>query len=236
MTTILVWPDIFKLNRSAFYVMSHSRGFESPLNRASLHERLAGERWMADLELVPMNNATQRELQGFLSQLDGPVTRVLLGPRTAGYASARGAGAGDPSAASVPFSDDATFSDGSAFAEGGDTGRVTALAGRGADSLLVNGLVASVTALERGDIIQVGDPWDGSNCQLLEIVQPARSDASGATRVQIRPRLRADVIAGTVVRFVDPRGLFKLADDSQTAVSRGLTHASHALRFVEALS
>lgn len=232
--SIFLWPrDLFRTRSSRFYIAPHSRSFESPLNRASLHDRLGGERWVAELETVTMDEPTWRQLAAFLSRLDGPTGKVLLGPYlTGGYTGARGVGIYDPTGASVPFSDDAPFSDDSTFAEGAGAGQLAVIATRGDSSIAIAGMTASVTAVEPGDLLQLGDPYD-AGCQLLEVVARANSNASGTARVEVRPRLRIDYPAGTPVTFVDPRGIFRLADDGQTGIDRTVITASHALRFVE---
>ncbi len=226
------WPsDLFPVVRSRFYVAPHSRTYMSPLNRASLSDRLAGERWVGDIELASMDEATQRQLQAFLSRLDGPSGRVYMGPTgVGGYAGPRGTAI--TSTATAAFSDTSSFSDGSRFSESRGAGTVFATASRGNDGLTVAGLIANGT-IEPGDIIQVGDPFLRTPCQLLECIEPARANNLGRSRLSIRPRLRADVSAGTPVIFINPRGVFRLADDDQNAVDRRQFVASHSLRLVE---
>lgn len=229
------WPTTaFPVVRSRFYVDPHTRATTSPLNRATLADRLAGERWVAELEMAPMDEPTQRRLQAFLSRLDGQVGRVYIGPTSlGGYAGPRSGAIA--SSAVVAFSDGATFSDGSSFGESRSYGDLFAIGVRGADSLVVEGLIGNQT-IERGDIIQVGDPYSGTGCQLLEIIEDARTIGAGRSRVNVRPRLRADYRAGTIVTLINPRGVFQLADDQQNAVDRRLFVATHSIRLVEVVS
>lgn len=227
------WPsELFPVVRSRFYVAPHSRVYVSPLNRSTLAERLAGERWVAELELAPMLDATQRQLQAFLSRLDGQAGRVYIGPTgIGGYDGPRGTAI--VSTLTVGFSDGATFSDGSSFGESNAVGSVFATGARGDNGITVTGLMA-VRTIEPGDLVQVGDPYSGTGCQLLEVVEQARTNGQGRARLSIRPRLRTDYRFGTSVTFINPRGVFRLADDDQTGVDRRLFTATHAIRLVEA--
>lgn len=98
------------------------------------------------------------------------------------------------------------------------------------DVIEVGGVIHMVTATEAvADWVSTG---------LMDFTVPTVA-GTGWTPAPIRqratlwPRLRADRAEGDVVEAINPRGLWRLADDRQ-GYSLDLSHRSNSLKFVEA--
>ena len=238
MTAIFYWPDYGTIRKARFYVQALSRGYESQLTRQGLYERLAGERWTAELECVPLTRPGASQLRAWLSKIDGRTGAIAMTDFT--YQGPAGAisytlsdGTLNP-AILYGFSDSTVFTDVTKWA---DLPAVVTLGAQTApldDSVQLAGLPVSLAgALAEGDLIQIGHEFEAT--QLVQVVAGGNADATGALRVTVRPRIRAAFLAGTCVYLTAPKCVMRLADDDQGGIAFDLDQATHAVKLVEAI-
>lgn len=139
-----------------------------------------GERWSAQLALVPKTPAAAAAWLGFLVSLDGRAGSFLFGdPLTV----LQGSAAGSPLVA----------------------GAHTA----GATELALDGFTPSATGVfKAGDRFQIGT---GASARLYMNLADVNADGAGLATLDIRPRLRLDVVNNAALVTTAPKGLFRLA-------------------------
>ena len=229
---VYTWPDTFGVEALHLRIVPNTRGFTSPFTRQAQFARLEGARWVADLELISLTFAEANNLSAFLHRLDGRTGSIAF--HDPSRVTPAGNAAGGHVGAASDFSDGTKFSDNTQFADGSDFGQLDAVANRDDDTIVIRGLVPSVTAFEPGDLLQLADIHDDLGSQLLEVQDQAQADATGKTRVVIRPRLRRSHPAGTQITFREPKGVFRLASDTLGQPRRRHVIAEgHALQFIE---
>lgn len=224
-------PDFVKVAKARMRIVANTRGFESPFSRQSAYERMAGERWMVEMEFVPiLTRADARQLRSFLSKLDGRSGCVALSD-PAFHVPSGSLGTG----ALFSFSDSTNFTDGTQWEDATMTARVYSNALPGDDSIVLDQLPASLAAaLKPGDQFQVGSVYDRVS-QLFEVQGAVATDSTGRVRVPVRPRVRETIIANTPVGFSRPKGRFRLTSDEMTGVEINPETSNLAVVFVEAL-
>lgn len=120
------------------------------------------------------------------------------------------------------FSDDTLFSDGTGFLSGTlpSTVIVAEAAARGATSLVVGGLPASLSSvLRRGDLLEIRPGGVAASYpHLYEVMVDGSTDGDGETGVEIRPPLRRSVASGDQIVLSYPTSVFRLMDDDQGSV------------------
>ncbi len=224
-------PDFAKVAKVRMRVVASTRGFEAPFTRHSVYERMAGDRWMVEMEFVPiLTRADARQLRSFLSKLDGRSGCVALSdPAFHVPSGALGTGA------LYSFSDSTNFTDGTQWEDATMTARVYSNALPGDDSIVLDQLPASLAAaLKPGDQFQVGSVYD-SVSQLFEVQGAVATDSSGRARIPVRPRVRDAILANTPVGFSRPKGRFRLTSDEGTGVEINPETSNLAVVFVEAI-
>ena len=138
-----------------------------------------------------------------------------------------------------------TWADGTSFADGTQwvSGYLPPVivvdedADAGAESIVVSGFPVS---LQR--VLRIGDPFEGipngvrpSYGEYHKVVDDARSNASGKTRLYFQPGLRGDLKAGDPIRLKYPTTVMAMLDDKQGEVQRGMFTGSFGVTFVEVL-
>lgn len=73
--------------------------------------------------------------------------------------------------------------------------------------------ISTTGILKRGDYIQIGS---GIAAKLHMVMVDANSDSSGEATLSIMPELKGSPADGTTIIVNNPRGLFRLSDDSWT--------------------
>lgn len=81
------------------------------------------------------------------------------------------------------------------------SGSVTVANAASAGEVLLQ--LSGTTAFSAGDYVQVGT---GSSSRLHMVI----SDQSGASTIQVEPKLKADVAQGTVITYNNPKGIFRM--------------------------
>lgn len=77
--------------------------------------------------------------------------------------------------------------------------------------------------LRAGDYIQIDQ---GINSRLYMVVENASSDADGEAQLKIEPSLRVNTVLNVPITVTNPRGVFRLAQNSFSwGVSTGLVHS-----------
>ncbi len=224
------FPHFVKISKVRMRIVANTRGYESAFSRHSAYERMAGERWVAEMEMAPMIDRGQaRELRAFLSKLDGRSGTVAVSdPAMHVPSGAIGSGS------NYNFSDGTGFSDGTNFDDASLAASVYAVANRGDDSIVLSGFPVSLAAAIRpGDQFQVGSVYDGV-CQLFEAQGQVSTDSNGRCRVTVRPRVRETILAGAQVTFYRPKARFRLAADD-TVVEIDPQAASLAVNLIEVI-
>lgn len=179
-----------------------------------------GQIWSAEMTFPNMGKAKWRKASGILSSLNGISGRLRVADtfRLKPLYNEENAGS------STLFSDDTGFSDGTGFLENVVPAYcgVSELAAAGADSLVLEGLPASISAIfNGGDLFEVlPNGQHAEHGHLYEITGQANSDADGRTRVYFQPNLRANVAVGDAVLTEKPTSVFRLASDQEAGVNR----------------
>ena len=224
------WPDYAPVRKAKFSVSALTRGFESALTRQALYERLAGERWTAQIELVPLNRANANALRAFLAMIDGMSGQIVIADPT--YPGPSGAIA---TFASYGFSDGTSFGDGTQFGDGASVVSVGVQTRPLDESVALTGLPASLAAaLAAGDMIQVGHEFDDAS-QLLQVAVGGSTDAGGNLRVSVRPRVRSSFPAGARVYLAAPKCVMRLGSDDQAGIDIDADQGTHAVKLIEAI-
>jgi hypothetical protein len=137
------------------------------------------------------------------------------------------------------WSDGSTFSDGSQWVSGYLPPVITVdeAAEAGAESVVVRGLPASISA-----VMRMGDPFEGIPgtvrpewSEYHSVVEDATSNASGKTRLYFQPTLRGALNAGDPIRLKYPTAVFALLDDKQGEMQNEMFTGSFGSTFVEVL-
>ncbi|WP_211913106.1 hypothetical protein [Tardiphaga alba] len=171
--------------------------------------------WMPKLTSIQQDIDVWPQMDAFFSRLGGQAGLIRIGDASRlipQYNRER-------QATTSVWSDGTMFTDGTGFVDGliPPTCHVLAAASRGATSIVLGGLPASlVPALRRGDLFEIrpnGIPADFPH--LYQVMVNGPTNADGETGVEIRPPLRADIAAGDQVVLDHPTSVFHLIDDSQ---------------------
>lgn len=222
-------PHLWRAVSSRWHLQPIQITSTNPFNAV---QRAAGPldyRWVVDMQFPAMNDETAGQVTAFLSLLDGQTNLVRLFDTVRPWPKGTGLGF-DPDDASLE-----TAWEGGVLWEGGvywTSGEISAALGaavaRGATSIPIAGLLASqAIALATDDKMEIGR-------NLYRVVRAARSDASGDTRVTIRPPLRKGAASGDSVRFFRPRGVFMLAGPGEGAADYDTARiARRGCQFVE---
>lgn len=155
---------------------------ESPFSYAQQVYKHQGQRWEADITLVPMKLEDAEAWASFLLRLRGRYGTFLLG---------------DPNG-STPR--------GSASTNAGTP--VVNGASQTGETLNIDGCPASATAyLKAGDYIQLGS---SATAQLYKVLEDVDTNASGEATLNIFPNLRSSPSDNASVAVSNARGLFRL--------------------------
>lgn len=237
MTVVYSWPDDLKgVVESRFYLRSANLSSTSPFTGQRSAYGPTAQIWVAELTFPTMQKQNWRWLSGFVSRLDG-ISGLLRMPD----AFRLNPMFNEENAATITgFSDSTMFSDGTGFSEGLVPAfcAVAEAASVGADSIVLQGLpVSTSNILRSGDLLE-GQPNGQRTAfgNLYEVVAQANSDATGKSRVYIRPRLRQSFAAGDQIKTVNATSVFRLASDQEGIMSRNMPdHGRLGLTLVEKL-
>lgn len=156
---------------------------ESPFTKARQVYLWPGERWEAELTLVPLKEKDAGAWRALFMQLDGTVGTFLAGTPARPYS--LGVAGWNPG---TPLVDGA-----------GQTG----------ESLSIKGLPASrARYLVAGDFIQLGS---GSTTRLHMVVADVDSDSSGKATLTLRPRIKTAPADNAAVVVANALGIWSLA-------------------------
>lgn len=157
----------------------------SPFTLEEQSFKWPGEVWEIDFSMPPFTNrAIAADWQAFALRLQGRWNHFLMGDPSA--RAPRGVATGTPLVA---------------------TGVTT-----GSNILPTSGWVPNVTGiLLKGDYIQVGS---GSTSRLHMLVEDANSDGAGAALLNVEPAIKEAPSIGSAIVINNPRGVFRLKDDS----------------------
>ena len=178
--------------------------------------------WQCQISSVPMERPNWQRFAAFFSRAAGMSGLIRVG---------------DPmrvrplhdtliKPVSGTFSDGTTFDDDTGWVEGylPPSLIVDEPASRDATSIVLSGLPASLApALHAGDLVELRPnavPADFG--MLYEVANDAPTDASGKTRININPSLRAGVAAGDQAVLRNATSVFRAIDDDQGTVERML--------------
>lgn len=174
--------------------------------------------WVAQFTLaVQQQDAYGQSIAAFFSRLDGQAKLIRIGDpfRRVLQFNRRNVGSGSL------WDDLTSWDDATLWAEGlqPSSGTVSVAASRGDKSLVIAGLQHSTAAsLSPGDLIEIQPGGAASETpNLYEVQTVGDTDSTGKTGVEIRPRLRQNVVAGDKVVFRDATSVFRLIDDEQGA-------------------
>lgn len=123
--------------------------------------------------------------------------------------------------------DGAYFVDGKYRIDSGSTlAYVEEDAPRYADSIMMSGLVPDALAFKVGDDFEVGG-------NLYRVMDDARSDAAGRSRVLLSWRLWKPALAGDRINLHRPSGRFVLADVDQGIIQRSFSVGQASIQAIE---
>ena len=222
------WPADIVPASSTFSLVPLTRDSRSPWTRKETVFDQMGSLWTAQFTFPVLTRDKWKRLSAFLHGLRGRVGLVRLSDPLRCYPGGNAAGPNPGSGAGVAWSDGTFFTDGFGWVDGSSYGRSGENAVKGADNILMTGLVANALALEAGDLFQIGD-------HLYETAIDANSDGSGESRVYFAPNLVADVFAGDAINFHKPTGVFRMVDDAQGLIERGVKEGAIGISFVQVI-
>lgn len=238
MPTIYEWPtDWYSVSRASFRLQARSqvtpRTFIGGKSVYGPHAQI----WVATITLAPQDwDAAGQWMAAFFSRLDGQAGLMRFGDPARRKPQFNRLTPGGSQA----WSDSTFFNDGTGWASGlvPEVAYAAAAAKRGDNYLQIGGLQVSTSrVLRRGDLFELrpnGIATETPN--LYEVQFDGTTNASGATGIEIRPRLRQDIAAGDMVVLTEPRSVFRLVDDDQGAPELGReVIADIAFNLVEAI-
>ncbi len=220
-TPIWTWPENARAAvNSQFYLAPQNLSAMSPYTGEATVYGPTVQRWTAKITLPPKTTNGWRALSGFITRLRGIGGHIRMKDyhrQQTQYDMAVTPTIGT-------FSDGTKFSDGTGWA----TGFLPPVCvsgearGRGSTDLLITALPVSLAAvLQAGDLIELrpnGQP--AAFGMLHEVVDTARTNSSGQTRIDFEPGLRIDIAAGDQVVLAGPTTVFRLASDSEGIIAR----------------
>ena len=162
--------------------------------------KLPNSPWVVKMVLPVRKLAWWVDIEALLAKLDGPSNWIRLYhplkilPRgvACGFNRDNAAGTG-----LTTFSDSTIFSDGTQFVDRGTRTILARTHLRGENNVLIQGLVPSQElSIMTGDHMEIGG-------YLHMAVATVKSDASGKALVPIRPELRVDIVASSLLNYVE---------------------------------
>jgi hypothetical protein len=230
MTTIKEWPAKWRATiQSQFFLAPSNLSSSSPYTGQTTPYGPQVQVWTAKLTFPTMragdNRMPWRQVQGFITGLRGITGRIRMidynrmKPFYDAYIA-------KPTV--ERWSDNTLFSDGSGWSSGNLPPFITVdeAAEEGADSIVVSGLPASLTAaLDMGDLFEVRpDGIPAVHGHLYEVTGRANTNSDGKTRIYFQAGLRKAVKAGDMIVLRYPTSVFQLASDQEGVIQRGLAN------------
>lgn len=212
---------------SQFTLRTVALGQRSTFRPDTRTSRLITQFYQAQFTQRPRVGPTQWQGKGaFFARLDGDVNLLRIGDPLRcqpAYTRAR-LRAGFPQA--EPWDDGTWWANGKTTgwvdSELPEYGEAYESADRGSRYLKIRGFgVSTPGLLAAGDVFEIrpAGQWATVSC-FHEIVVGGGSDADGVCGVEIRPRLRLNVLAGDMIVFRHARALMRLTDADQGAIFR----------------
>lgn len=197
-------------------------------NPFNAYRRVLGpldERWIINWQMPTLQDADWRDLEGFLSQVDGMANCIRMPDPACKYPFGWATGSNpnnDPQGnakSTNAFADTTTWADGTTWYDSSPSIAVATAAAKGTDQIHVSGFVASQTAaFKRGDKLEIG----GLLYQCVAVRVP--SDSSGEGLITIRPRLRIAAAAEDKVTIYYPTSVFQFASEADGIIERQAPH------------
>lgn len=162
-----------------------------------------GQILSGEATLPPMSRSDTDEWETFLMELKGQYGTFYLGDRH--RATPRGTVTGTP---------------------------VVAGANQTGNHLIIDGLTAGTTFLQKGDWIQVGST---TTQRIYRLLSQATADSAGEATLDIFPRLRESPADGASITTSSCKGVFRLAGPVSTSEVREIPVYGLKFAFIEAL-
>lgn len=203
------------------YSLTHASQF-----RQRKSARLIEQVWEAQYTQRPEVGPGRWQGKGaFFSRLDGDTRLIRIGDPLRCIPLLNRSTKRAGGVVSEPFSDGTYFTDATGWVEGPvpEFAYISEVARRGDKAVVIAGLGVSYASpyLNAGDLFEIRPNGIPSLFGMLyEVVVPTGTDAQGRGGVEIRPRLRANIVPGDQVVFHHPRTVMRLIDSRQGRISR----------------
>lgn len=215
------WPREFRaVAQSQFQLQSAGLMATSPFTGEATPYGPFAQRFICNVTFPTVRAPTHRYWSGFITSLRGMQNTI----RMVDYFRMRPAYDVEVDPGTQNWSDGSTWSDGRGWASGflppfcaADEAAI-----EGENSLVLRGLPASLNAVLRlGDLFEIRpNGLRAAHGMLHELIHESRTDSNGKTRVEFEPSLRKGVAAGDQVVLRYPSSLFRLASDTEGAITR----------------
>ena len=183
MTLYTTNPTDFGTTVIEWNLVTNTARAESPWSLEDVVQVFDGEKWAGTASIMPVTRIEARAFSAWLAQVQGRRHVFFFG---------------DPDRA-VPLGGAALDPGSPVIDGGGQTGREVLL--KNADPNITDWLLA-------GDHIQLGN---GIQSRLHMVLENCSTDGSGGVTVKIWPKLRGETVGGTIVKVLNPVGVFALA-------------------------
>lgn len=199
------WPAAWDVLRFQMRVVPNTRVFTGPYTPHTQAIDLLGERWFISMDLPPITDfAVGQAMEAFFDRLMGQVHWVRLWPMH--RPNPRGTIADAAQAVSVVNAGLAPVSVVNAGAS-----PVTVVGGTAMVAAPMNQLTNQLPLIGRpGRTVYAGDHCNLVNGQLVRAMNDVVLDGNGNGTVEILPRARSAIAAGTPLDFSSPTALFML--------------------------
>ena len=219
----------YNFTASKFQVRQMGLGFKPSFRATQKTSRLIEQFFYAEFVQKPERGPSAwQQKEAFFARLEGEVNYLRISDplRCAPLYNRIQANAPVPQ----PFGDGTFFTDGTGWVDGAvpEYATIRASAARGEDWVVIGDLPTSImNLLAPGDLFEIRPDGIASTTSMLhEILTPGHTDDEGFSAVQIRPRLRKNVVSGDQVVFAYPQAVMQLTDSEQALVSRNANFAS----------
>lgn len=238
--SVLTWPREHRATtESQFYLQSSNLMAISGLTGQQTPYGPQYQRFVAKLTFPGKKGPEWRQLQGLITRLRGAGGKIRLVDYHRMF-NAYDTAVRAANGATSRWSDDSLWSDGSGWANGylPPSVAVDEPASRGDDSVVLRGLPASLAdALSAADLIEFRPNAIAPEYGMLhEVVNAARTNSDGKTRVYFQAPLHANLAAGDMAVLRYPMSVFRLAADTEGVIQRSLGNVGNlGLSFIEVL-
>lgn len=217
------WPKEFRaVAQSQFQLQSTGLMSTSPFTGEATPYGPLSQRFICNVTFPAVRSPVHRYWSGIVSSLRGMQNTL----RMVDYFRMRPGYDLDVDPSVSNWSDNSTWSDGRGWSEGflPPLCAVDQAARMGDNTLVFRGLPANVKSVLRlGDLFEIRpNGMRAAHGMLHEVIHESRTDASGKTLVEFEPSLRKGVAAGDQIVLRYPSSLFRLANDTEGAITRSM--------------